>query len=211
MLISRVWYDRLSQPQQYEVSDIILACEEWAAANRTPLSAVLVAALANGYGESRLQADAVGDGGKAFGVFQMNTGSSSALGSVLLRNGWQVQDFGITYNTCRAILWEASKSARFMDAVRVGSPARATWFFCVDAERPRNAEADAATRVGFARQIVERPEWADWPAPDVDRLAWPDGSRGGWVDWGSGAMTPAPGATSAPATGQMSWWQYLWG
>ena len=110
-----------------------------------------VVLLANGWGESRLKADAIGDGGAAFGLFQANLGG---LGGEWVRAGGTKEQLMNPYVNTRLILFEAARQRPFLDALSNGSLADAVRTFVYYVERTADKAGDSQERIGFARYFA---------------------------------------------------------
>jgi len=166
----------LSATQRKSLIAIIEVCGKTAQDKGWPLSPILCACVANAVAESALNPMAVGDGGHAFGLYQFNDAGSTSLGTTLRKAGWKTSDLQDPASGTVAILWEAMKSSRFRTACATGTVAQATRYFCLDAERPANAAAEAEERVGIARAWLQDAKQLNLAGADVDRAAFWSGS-----------------------------------
>lgn len=166
----------LSPVQCASLIGIIEVCGKEANARGWPLSAILVACVANAQAESSLDPRAIGDSGHAFGLYQFNDAGSTSLGTTLRKAGWTTRDLQDPHAGTVAILWEACKSSRFRSACASGSIADAVRYFTLDAERPTNSAAKAEERVGIARGWLADPRFLNMRGADVDRAAFWSGT-----------------------------------
>ena len=111
--------------------------------------------VANAYGESRLNPAAIGDSGYAYGLFQLNFASSSALGSQALKIYSKQQLLDPTINAS-FFIDTCLRTPQVVAAINSGDP-----YKCADAitryvERPANIEKDSATRKTYLTGLFGR-------------------------------------------------------
>ena len=108
--------------------------------------------VANAYGESKLNPAAVGDSGRAYGLFQLNFARPDALGSQALKYYSKQQLFdpavnaGFFIDTCL-------KTSQVVAAIQSGDAYRCSDAITRYVERPKNIETDSATRKKYLTAI----------------------------------------------------------
>ena len=118
--------------------------------------------VANAYGESRLNPAAIGDSGYAYGLFQLNFASPSALGSQALKiySKQQLLDPSINasffIDTCL-------RTPQVTAAISTGDPYKCSDAITRYVERPANIEKDSATRKTYLTGLFGRQStFAGW-------------------------------------------------
>jgi len=109
---------------------------------------VALAAVANAYGESLLNKDAVGDGGLAIGLFQIHPGKGrpDAAGrrDPATASRWIIND-EVKTSAGNRLRSTAAAGGTVADLIRI---------FCEDIERPANASEKGWKRVEWARGFM---------------------------------------------------------
>ncbi len=143
---------------------------EFLAAGFSPY--VVAAAVVNAYGESRLDPNAVGDGGHSIGLFQLHDGGGGKGMSAAQR-----QD---PVQNTRRIIEEARRAKSFMAIVNSTDVGDLTAAFSTYVERPADKPGAEKRRRAFAAELYPSSSSA-LSLPGVPSLASAERSTGWWV------------------------------
>lgn len=111
--------------------------------------------VANAYGESKLNPAAIGDSGKAYGLFQLNFASPSALGSQALKIYSKSQLLDPSINAS-FFIDTCLRTPQVTAAISTGDPYKCSDAITRYVERPANIEKDSATRKTYLTGIFGR-------------------------------------------------------
>lgn len=111
--------------------------------------------VANAYGESKLNSAAIGDSGKAYGLFQLNFASPSALGSQALKIYSKQQLLDPSVNAS-FFIDTCLRTPQVVAAINSGDPYKCSDAITRYVERPANIEKDSATRKTYLTSLFGR-------------------------------------------------------